>query len=99
MAHDKQYNNYERNQLWIQLGAGKISNTNSFVRKIPIQSSHTKKFIGGKYVHVNTYIGGKYDSCCEFIARSATSKGYRMIPKAGKGGSGSYDTTFDRNNV
>eukprot|EP01084_Bolivina_argentea_P061286 112003_1 len=83
MARDKQYTNYERDQLWIQLGPIKIPTKNSFARKISIQtimqSSSAKqkgkrKFIGGKYVHVNTYIGGKYDSSCEFIARSAASK-------------------------
>eukprot|EP01084_Bolivina_argentea_P061287 112004_1 len=82
MARDKQYTNYERDQLWIQLGAGKISNTNSFVRKIPIQpimQSHTKKkFIGGNYMHVNTYMKTSYDPSSEFlVARPATSKRYQ----------------------
>eukprot|EP01084_Bolivina_argentea_P061288 112005_1 len=47
MARDKQYTNYERDQLWIQLGAGKMPTKNSFIRKISIQPiiqpSHTKK--------------------------------------------------------
>eukprot|EP01084_Bolivina_argentea_P061289 112006_1 len=99
MAHDKQYNNYERDQLWIQLGAGKMPTKNSYVRKIPIQpiiqSSPTKqkekkKFIRGKYAHVNTYIDSSDLACECIVPQSATPKGYQSyhtIPD--------YDTNAD----
>eukprot|EP01084_Bolivina_argentea_P061285 112002_1 len=91
MAHDKQYNNYERDQLWIQLGAGKMPTKNSYVRKIPIQpimqslptklnqkQKEKKKIIRGNYVHVNTYIESKHDTSCEFIVpQSTTPQGYQ----------------------
>eukprot|EP01084_Bolivina_argentea_P235688 396519_1 len=68
MAHDKQYNNSERDELWIGLGGGKMPTQNSkisiqqIMQSSPAKQKGKKKFIRQKGGNVNTYISDEIES-------------------------------------